>query len=84
MGKSFHRGFSEAYGYRGRGYVQNSGVFSDSHLENWSLGVLISVILIVLITVSLQLWSQFVPIFLRPVLRTVAAYIVAIVWSSCS
>ena len=64
--------------------MQNSGVFSDSHLENWSLGVLISVILIVLITVSLQLWSQFVPIFLRPVLRTVAAYIVAIVWSSCS
>ena len=43
--------------------MQNSGVSSDSHLENWSLGVLISVILIVLITVSLQFQGQFVPIF---------------------
>ena len=64
--------------------MQNSEVSSDSHLENRSLSGLISVILIVLITVSLQSQGCFVLIFLRPVLGTVATYIMAMVWSSCS
>ena len=47
-------------------------------------GGLISVILIVLSTINLQLQGQFVPISLSPVLRIVAAYVMATVWSSCS
>ena len=43
--------------------MQNSGVSSDSHLENQSLSGLICVILIVLITVSLQFQGCFVLIF---------------------
>ena len=47
-------------------------------------GGLISVILIVLSTINLQLQGQFVPISLSPVLRIVAAYVMATAWSSCS
>ena len=43
-----------------------------------------SIILIVLSTVSLQFQGWFVPISLRPVLRIVAAYVMATAWSSCS
>ena len=42
---------------------------------------LISVVLIVLGTVNLQFQGLFVPLSLRPVLETVAAYVMAIVWS---
>ena len=45
---------------------------------------LTSVILIVLGTVSFQFQGQFVPIYLRLVLGTGAAYAMATVWSSCS
>ena len=45
---------------------------------------LISIILTVLSTVNLQFQGQFVPISLRPVLRIVAAYVMATAWSSCS
>ena len=45
---------------------------------------LTSIILIVLSTVSLQYQGQFVPHFLRQILRIVAAYAMAMVWSSCS
>ena len=45
---------------------------------------LTSVIVIVLGTVNLQFRGPFVPISLRPFLRIVAAYVVGIVWSSCS
>ena len=48
------------------------------------IGSLASVILIVLGTVNLQFQGRFVPISLRPVLRIVAAYVLAKVWSSCS
>ena len=69
----------------GGGYVQNSTVRSDNHLEiNWSCGGLISVILIVLSTVNLQCQGRFVPISLKPVLRIVAFNVMATVWSSCS
>ena len=51
---------------------------------NWSCGDLISIILIVLSMVNLQFQGRFVPIFLRPVLRIVAAFVMATVWSSCS
>ena len=40
--------------------------------------------MIVLGTVHLQFQGRFVPISLRPVLRIVAAYVTATVWSSCS
>ena len=45
---------------------------------------LIGVILIVLTTVSFQFQGPFVPISLRPVLRIVAAHVMATVCSSCS
>ena len=45
---------------------------------------LTSIILIVLGTVNHQFQGLFVPILLRPVLRTVAAYVTAAAWSSCS
>ena len=48
------------------------------------IGGLTSVILIVLSTVSLQFQGQFVPISSRAVLRIVATYVMATVWSSCS
>ena len=48
------------------------------------IGGLTTTILIVLNTASLQFQDWFVPISLRPVLRTVAGYILAIVWLSCS
>ena len=48
------------------------------------IGGLIGIILIVLITVHLQFHSQFVPISLSPVLRTVEAYVMATIWVSCS
>ena len=44
----------------------------------------ISLLLTVQTTVSLQFQGRFVPIALRPFLRTVAACIMAIAWSSCS
>ena len=52
----------------------------------WKLGTgdLTSVILNVLGTVNLQFQGQFVPIFLRPVLRIPAASVMATVWSSSS
>ena len=45
---------------------------------------LTSVILNVLGTVNLQFQGQFVSIFLRPVFRIPAAYVMVMVWSSCS
>ena len=39
-----------------------------------AIGGLISVVLLVLRTVSLQFWGRFVPVFLGPILRIVAAY----------
>lgn len=51
---------------------------------NWLCGGLTSVILLVLSTVPLQFQGWFVPTSLRPVLRIVAAYVMAIVWSSWS
>ena len=48
------------------------------------IGGLISVISIVLGTVNLQFQGQFVPTSLKPILRIVAAYVMATAWSSCS
>ena len=45
---------------------------------------LTSIIVGVLGTVNHQFQGLFVPILLRPVLRTVAAYVTAAAWSSCS
>ena len=51
---------------------------------NWSCSGLISVILIVSKAVSFQFQGQFIPVSLRPVLRIVAAYVMATFWSSGS
>ena len=67
----------------GRGYVETAQSALIVILK-LVLGGMISVILIVLSTVSLQFQGQFVPISLRPVLGVVAAYVMATVWSSCS
>ena len=48
------------------------------------IGGLTSVILIVLSKINLQFQGCVFPISLRPVLRNVAAYVMATVWSSCS
>ena len=45
---------------------------------------LTSTILVVLRTVHLQFQGQFVPMSLRPILRIVAALVLATVWASCS
>ena len=62
---------------------RNCRVSSDCHLEigHWWCE---QNILIVLSTGSLQFQGLFVPISIRPSLRTVAAYIMATAWSSCS
>ena len=48
------------------------------------IGGLTSIILIVLSTVNLQFQGQFVPIYLRPILRIAAAYVTATVWLPCN
>lgn len=48
------------------------------------LSGLTSVTVIVLSTINLQYQGQFVPNFLRQILRIVADYVMAIVWPSCS
>ena len=50
---------------------------------NLVISGLTSFILVVLGTVNLQFQGRFVSNSLRPVLRIVAAYIMAAVWSSC-
>ena len=50
----------------------------------WIICGLTSVIVIVSSTVNLQFHGRFVSISLRSVLRIVAAYVMATVWSSCS
>ena len=55
-----------------------------SHLEIGHAVGLTSIILIVFSTVSFQFQGWFVLISLRPVLRIVAAHVMATVWSSYS
>ena len=50
----------------------------------WSCGGLISIIMIVSGTVNLEFQGQFIPISLRPILRMVEVYVMAVVWSPCS
>ena len=70
----------------GGGYMQKQHSQLGQSSWNWSCGGLTSVILIVLSidTINLQFQGRFVPIFLRPILGIVAAYVMATVWSSCS
>ena len=49
-----------------------------------AMGGVTSIILIVSRMVNFQFQDQFVPTSLRPVLGTVAADVMATVWSSCS
>ena len=62
-------------------YVENSTVISKSHLQ---IDGLTRLILIVLGTVNLQFHGPLIPISLRPILRIVAAYVIAAVRSLCS
>ena len=48
------------------------------------IGGLTSVVSYILSTDNLQSHGRFVPVSLRPVLRILAAYVMATVWSSCS
>ena len=76
MGKSFYR-------LREGSACRNSTGISDRYLDaghQW----LVSVILIILGTVSLQFHGRFVSISLKPVLRIVAAYVIVTAWSSCN
>ena len=70
--------------FTGEVLYRNGTVSSDSYLEfGHGLG-LISIILIVLRTVSLQFQDQFVPISLRSFLGNVAVCVMATIWSSRS
>ena len=82
--RAFKGEFREGESEKGGGYMQKpcSQLWQSSW--NWSCGGLISVILIVLSTVNLQFQGQFVPVSLRPVLRTVAVHVMVTVWSSHS
>ena len=62
--------------------MQNSTAGSDSHLEVGH--TVISITLIALSAVHLQFQGSFVPISVRPVLKIVASYVMATIWSSRS
>ena len=67
---------------------QGRGLHAETAQSSWTvifrlvIGGLTSVISIVLGIVNLQVQGQFPSISLRPVLGTVAAYAIGIVWSS--
>ena len=67
----------------GAGYMQKQQSALTVTL-NLIISGLTSIILIVLSTINLQYQGQFVPNFLRQILRIVADYVMAIVWPSCS
>ena len=69
---------------RARAFTGSWGWAGYIHIFRLVIGDLTSIILIVLGTVNLQFQGEFVSISLRPVLRTVAAYIMTTVWSLCS
>jgi len=76
--------WTTAFTDRGRGLHAETAQLALAVVLTLVMGGLISVISIVLSTVNLQFQGQFVSISLRPVLGTVAAYVMATVRSSCS
>ena len=68
---------------RGRGIRAERAKSEPIVILKLVIGGLTSIILIVLGIVNLQVQGQFPSISLRPVLGTVAAYAIGIVWSSC-
>ena len=76
--------WTRAFIDRGRGLHAETVQSALAVMLTLVMGGLISVISIVLSTVNLQFQGQFVSISLRPVLGTVAAYVMATVRSSCS
>ena len=74
--------WARAFIGEGRGYMQKQHSQLWPSSWNWSCGGLTSVILSVFSTVNLQFQGRCFPISLRPTLRTVAAYVMATVWSS--
>ena len=58
----------------GRGLRAETAQSAPTVILVLAVGGLISVVLLVLRTVSLQFWGRFVPVCLGPVLRIVAAY----------
>ena len=69
---------------RGRGLRVEAAQSALTIILKLVIGGLTSIILIVLSTVNLQFHGWFVPTSLRPILRIVAASVMATVWSSCS
>ena len=69
---------------RGRALHAETAQLALTVIFGLVIGGLTSVILVVLGTVNLQFQGQFVSISLKPVLETVAAYVMITVWSSCS
>ena len=76
--------WARAFIDRGRGLHAETAQSALTVVLTLVICGLINIILVVLGTVNLQFQGRFVPISLRPVLRIVAAYVMAIVWSSCS
>ena len=68
----------------GRGLCAETAQSALTVILKLVISGLTSVILIVLTALNLQFQGQFVSHFLRPVLKIVAAYVMTIVWSSCS
>ena len=62
---------------KGRGLHAETAQSALTVIWKLVIGGLISVILIVLGTVNLQFQGWFVSLYLRPILRTVAAYVMA-------
>ena len=64
--------------------VEGGGYMQKQHSQLWQSALTVILKLIVFSTVSLQFPDRFVTISLRAVPRIVAAYVMAVVWSSCS
>ena len=76
-GQELLKGVSGVYRWWKGATYRNSIISSDNRLEVGHAVVWSSIILIVLSIVDLQFQGRFVPVSLRPVLRIVAAYVMA-------
>ena len=75
---------ARAFVDRGRGPHAEAAQSSLIVILKLVIGGLTSIILITSGTVNVQFQGPFISISLSPILRTVAAYVMATVWSSCS
>ena len=80
VGKSFKMGISGVI-VGGKALCAETAQSALTVFLKLVIGGLTSIVLIVFSTVTLQSYCQFVPVSLSPVLRTVAAYVMATVLS---